>query len=67
MVIDILHIRNIARISMGMGCLAVLIGGACMAFGMVTFGDVIMVGGFVALIIGAAALSQTPTEDSDVS
>lgn len=64
---DILKVRNVARISIGMGCLAVLIGGAFMAFGVVTFGDVVMVGGFVALILGAVALSQTPTEDSDVS
>ncbi|MGB7374520.1 hypothetical protein [Pontixanthobacter sp.] len=64
---DIFKIRNAARISMGMGCLAVLAGGALMAFGVITFGDVIMVGGFISLIVGAAALSQTPTEDSDVS
>ena len=63
---DVAELRRTARTIMSAGSAAALLGIGIMVHGEMEFGDVILVGGLVALAIGSFLLARTPMGDNNV-
>ena len=63
---DVAEFRRIARTVMAVGSVAILAGLAIMVHGEMNYGDAVLVGGLVSLLIGALMLARTPTGDNNV-
>ena len=63
---DIVELRRIARTVMAVGSVAILGGLAIMVHGEMNFGDAVLVGGLVSLLVGALLLARTPTGENNV-
>ena len=58
-------LRAQARVMMAIGSAAIIAGAGIMVHGEMTFGDGVLIGGIVLLIVGVIFLAQTPTGDND--
>ena len=63
---DIVELRRIARTVMAVGSVAILGGLAIMVHGEMNFGDAVLVGGLVSLLVGALLLARTPSGENNV-
>ena len=59
--------RKIARRSVGLGSLGLIVGGVLIWLGQITVGDTLMVVGGATLLIAALVLAGTPTGDETPS
>ena len=62
---DVLRLRQFARVSLGIGATVLIVGGVMIALGKEDFGDLLMVVCGALFMVGALALTRTPTGDSD--
>jgi hypothetical protein len=58
--------RSVARLLVGLGSLAFVVGGVLIFNGASRLGDGFMIGGGIALLVGALILTTKPTGDHDV-
>lgn len=63
---DIVELRRLARTVMAVGSVAILGGLAIMVHGEMNFGDAVLVGGLVSLLVGALLLARTPSGENNV-
>ncbi|AKM09943.1 hypothetical protein [Croceicoccus naphthovorans] len=62
---NLIALRKASRLSLAVGSVAIIAGALMMYFDWVDLGDGVMITGLAMLIIGALALSKTPTGDKD--
>ena len=62
---DVYKLRKLARASLALGATGLIGGGIMIALGKEDFGDLLMVVCGAMFMVGALALTRTPTGDSD--
>ena len=60
---DVVKLRKIARTLMALGSTGAILGVGIMVHGELNFGDAVLVGGMLMLIVGTFLLARTPTGD----
>ena len=60
---DIVKLRKIARTLMALGSTCAILGVGIMVHGELNFGDAVLVGGMLMLMVGTFLLARTPTGD----
>ena len=60
---DVVKLRKIARTLMALGSTGAILGVGIMVHGELNFGDAVLVGGMLMLMVGTFLLARTPTGD----
>jgi hypothetical protein len=58
---DVVKLRKVARTMMAIGSTGAILGVGIMVHGELNFGDAVLVGGMIMLMVGTFLLARTPT------